>query len=307
MRVVDMMSSEGRVFFKSEWGQIGDEWPCVSFTRPSVGDKLRRDFRPGRDILIYVGTSGHETEPEHRSALISATVPQPNQVLETRKIVPPAEWEKSLSRFGDRWPFALAVTRAADLEGPPYPSAYAVAPQAYASLGGSNRGTIAEVVRSERDAVMRLPIKEFQLRLAPEVQAYVGLAKSTSPSVPLSVKQEATRMAELIIGRVLASGEPVTGRAPLRTAPALAELFPMLVSKWSEQGGRCRLCQGPMSLLATNPLLQGSADRINSGDPSYKPENVQITHLACNWAKNKYDFTAFQEWLGVIRDTGAQS
>ena len=74
MRVADMMKPGGRVFLKSEWGQISDEWPCVSFTKRSVGDQLRREFVAGRDVLIYVGTTDPETTrlAEHRSRLISA-------------------------------------------------------------------------------------------------------------------------------------------------------------------------------------------------------------------------------------------
>lgn len=67
MKIHDMMQDQGRVFLKSEWGQIGDEWPCVSFTKKTVGDRLRAEFRPGRDILIYVGTTNAEftEEPDH--------------------------------------------------------------------------------------------------------------------------------------------------------------------------------------------------------------------------------------------------
>lgn len=90
MQISEMMASEGRVFLKSEWAPINDYWPCVSFTKRSVGDRLRRDFVPGRDVLIYVGTTNPEltAQPEHRSRLLSAVVIEPNQILETRKIVP---------------------------------------------------------------------------------------------------------------------------------------------------------------------------------------------------------------------------
>ena len=61
MRVSDMMKPDGRVFLKSEWGQISDDWPCVSFTKQFVGDRLWRDFVPGRDVIIYVGTTNPAT------------------------------------------------------------------------------------------------------------------------------------------------------------------------------------------------------------------------------------------------------
>ena len=79
MQVAEMMKPNGRVFLKSEWGQISSDWPCVSFTKRSVGERLRRDFLAGRDVLIYVGTTDPEmTElPEHRSRLISAVAIEP--------------------------------------------------------------------------------------------------------------------------------------------------------------------------------------------------------------------------------------
>ncbi len=48
-------------------------------------------------------------------------------------------------------------------------------------------------------------------------------------------------------------------------------------------------------------MLQASADRIDSGNPFYSEENAQITHLACNLAKNQYGTDQFLEWLDVVR------
>jgi hypothetical protein len=31
---------------------------------------------------------------------------------------------------------------------------------------------------------------------------------------------------------------------------------------------------------------------------------MQITHLACNLAKNKYGIAAFLDWLAIVRDVG---
>ena len=151
MRVSDTMKHDGRVFLKSEWGQISDEWPCLSFTKRSVGDRLRREFVAERDVLIYVGTTNSEMTrlPEHRSRLISAVVIEPNQVLETRKIVPPEVWEKSKAQWGDRWPHSMAVTEANNISGPPFPAAHDIIPNAYRSFEEFvNRGNIVEALRS---------------------------------------------------------------------------------------------------------------------------------------------------------------
>jgi hypothetical protein len=153
MQVADMMKLNGRVFLKSEWGQISSDWPCVSFTKRSVGERLRRDFLAGRDILIYVGTTDPKmTElPEHRSRLISAVAIEPNHILATRKTIPPDVWARSLAKWGDRWPHAMAVLDAANLIGPPYPNAREVVPKAYRSFAEySNRGGIVGAVGDER-------------------------------------------------------------------------------------------------------------------------------------------------------------
>jgi hypothetical protein len=105
--VADLMEPVGRVFLKSEFGPIGDRWPCFSFTRKLVGDRLRAEYRPGRDIVIYVGTTDPKmTEnPDHRSRLISAVSVRPNQILDTHKIVPETQWQATVAQFGeDRWP-----------------------------------------------------------------------------------------------------------------------------------------------------------------------------------------------------------
>ena len=61
------------------------------------------------------------------------------------------------------------------------------------------------------------------------------------------------------------------------------------------------LCCGPLA-ATTNKMLQPSADRIDSKNVVYDDANMQITHLACNWAKNKYGLDAFSDWLSIVRD-----
>ncbi len=304
MRVSDMMKPDGRVFLKSEWGQISDEWPCVSFTKRSVGDRLRREFVPGRDVLIYVGTTSTEMTrlPEHRSRLISAVTIEPRQILETRKIVPPEVWANSNAQWGDRWPHSMAVLAAANMVGPPYPSAHDTIPVAYRSFAEiANRGSVVEATEAEREAVMALEIEPISLNLLEDVAAYLKLRSSVSGEVQPSIKQEAFRMAMLIIERVKRGGEVGVKVNPLRTAPNLSDLNALLVRKWVEQGGRCALCGGVLVVGATNKMLQPSADRTDSTNGAYDDANVAITHLACNLAKNKFGLDEFEDWLSVLR------
>jgi len=45
----------------------------------------------------------------------------------------------------------------------------------------------------------------------------------------------------------------------------------------------------------TKKLLQVSPDRKDSKNPSYSDDNLQITHLACNLAKNDGSTEDFKE------------
>ncbi|WP_170285049.1 hypothetical protein, partial [Microvirga aerophila] len=270
----------------------------------SVGDRLRREFAPGRDILIYVGTTNAEmTElPEHRSRLISAVAIEPKQILETRKIVPPEVWANSYAAWGDRWPHSMAVLDAADMVGPPYPHAREVTPVAYRSFSDvANRGSIVEALGDERSAVMALPVRRITLNLREDVRAYLKLRASFDPNVEKAVRQEAFRMAERVTDRVKRGGEVGVKINPLRAAPNLSDLVALFLQKWKEQVGLCALCSSKMVAGGTNKMLQPSADRIDSTNGAYDNGNVWITHLACNLAKNAHGLPDFEDWIAVIR------
>jgi hypothetical protein len=49
-------------------------------------------------------------------------------------------------------------------------------------------------------------------------------------------------------------------------------------------------------------MLSPSPDRIDSDNGAYTEDNVQITHLACNLAKNRYGAAEFRGWLDIVRD-----
>ena len=51
MLLRDVLAPDGRIFLKSEWGAISDEWPAVSFSKKNVGERLRREFNPERDVF----------------------------------------------------------------------------------------------------------------------------------------------------------------------------------------------------------------------------------------------------------------
>ncbi len=303
MIVRDMMQLDGRIFLKSVFGQIGDNWPCVSFSRRSVGDRLRQEFVPGRDVMIYVGTQNKELtyDPDHRGRLIAAVVIEPSQILETRKIVSASAWAYS----EERWPHSMAVLNAATLSGPPFIHAHDIIPEGYRQFANvENRGGVVLAEGNERTLVMGLEAHPLEIHLSPYVQAYVGLRASYSSEIPKEIKEQASRMAALIIDRVKRSGEPKAVINPLRTAPNFSDLYSLLVQKWqTEQRGLCALCGGLLVAGSTNTMLQPSADRIDSSNGAYDVFNVQVTHLACNLAKNQYGLDHFEEWLVALRGT----
>jgi hypothetical protein len=65
----------------------------------------------------------------------------------------------------------------------------------------------------------------------------------------------------------------------------------------------CRLCGGRLDLSEPpNRLAQPSPDRIDSSLKVYDETNLQIAHLACNWAKKECPNTEalafFRSWCG---------
>ena len=229
---------------------------------------------------------------------------EPTQILETRKIVPESQWVETVAEFGeDAWPYSMAVLDAAVMIGPPFPEARVVTPATYASFAAfQNRGNVIEAVGGEREAVMALPVRRIELHLTEPVQRYMRLMDSLSKTVERTIKQEAARLAALIEARVKSGGEYTIRQNPTRTAPNQSDLVALFIRKWTvDQKGKCALCGGPLTQTA-HKMLKVSADRIDSGNIAYDDANTQLTHLACNLAKNQWGVDAFEDWLAIVRD-----
>lgn len=308
LRVADLMAADGKVFLKSEWGPIGDHWPCLSFTKQAIGNRLRREFLPGRDVLIYVGTGDPERteDPAHRRRLLSAIVMDPSQVIDTSKIVPPWQWAKTVAKYGpNAWPFSMPVTKAALFNDDPLPLAWEVAPAAYEGLGsGLGRGGVSEAVGDERRAIMELPIHLIELTLSTDVRAHLERVSLIRSADNRNLNREISRVALLIEERVRRGGELASRTNPLRSAPNLSDLISSINTRWREQAGCCAICGGPISVDGVNPLLKMSGDRIDSDSPSYGAENLQLTHFACNVAKNNSSMADTLAWIEVVREAG---
>jgi hypothetical protein len=104
----------------------------------------------------------------------------------------------------------------------------------------------------------------------------------------------------LLIQARLGGPRSVRREVPARTLPAGTNLIEVLHTKWIDQGERCALCNQLVRLDTEKKLLQCLPDRKDSKNPSYGDENLQITHLACNLAKNDGSTEDFEEWLDLI-------
>jgi hypothetical protein len=93
---------------------------------------------------------------------------------------------------------------------------------------------------------------------------------------------------------------------PPRSLPPNTNLVFLLYDKLEEQNFLCALCGKSMRLDTIKRLLQVSPDRIDSSNPSYGADNLQITHLACNLAKNDGTTQDFEDWLQFVNGDEAE-
>jgi hypothetical protein len=298
MTLNDVVAPDGRIFLKSEWGPIGARWPALSFSKRSVGDRLRRDFNPDRDVLLYVGTGNAETtgDPQHQKRLLSAVQAEPNTERDTQLLIPHESWVEAQRDYRGRWERSLIVLRAWEIVG--FPRASSVIPSSYSLLGKiQNRGNVVEMLESERQAVLALEIMPVELHLRDAASSFDSNRRIMSADPELS--REIGRMVAVILDRERKGGTESTRVNPVRLVES--DLHITLHKKWHEQGGLCALCGGNLVLSAVNKLLKSSLDRINSALPTYDSKNVQITHLGCNLAKNDVSMAEFADWLTIVR------
>ena len=298
MLLKDVVATDGRIFVKSEWGPISDHWPALSFSKRSVGDRLRRDFNPDRDAIIYVGTGNPKStgDPKHRRRLLSAIKAEPNTIHETRMLVPAASWADAQRDYRGRWEHSLTIRYGWDIVD--FPLAPSVIPNSYRLLGKlENLGNVVEILGSERDALLQLEIIPVELQLQDVATSFDDTRGFLSLD-PL-IRKEIGRIASILIDRAKRSGLESVRINPARLVDSDIQI--LLGKKWREQKGCCSLCGGGLVIGGNNKLLQASADRIDSQMPSYDATNVQITHLGCNLAKNDVPMAEFSEWLAVVR------
>jgi hypothetical protein len=302
MHLKDIVTESGKLFLKSEWGPASADWPAVSFSKQSVGRRMRGMYDPTRDFVLYVGTTKSMNTPDaaHRSRLLSLVAMDLRAEYRTRDLIPKESWALSQAQHGNRWMYAFAITSAWTIEG--FPHAHDFVPRTYEQLGTpANFGNFVQLNPDERRGINDLMLAPVSLK-----KQSAGLkaeARARLLDAPRELKQEVYRWASLIDQRAVASNTVSMRWNPVRAAHPRTETMEMLFQKWEEQKGHCGLCQRPIPMPAAKGLLQPSPDRIDSTRGDYRQENVHIAHLGCNYAKNKYSVDDFEDWLQLVSNS----
>jgi hypothetical protein len=297
MKLSEITSADSKLFAKSEFGPASDRWPALSFSSHKVATDFANEYRRGRDFVIYFGTGDPDkTElPEHRRNLLSVLSVEPRAPISTRDLVPSEVWEDTIRRWGRRWEWSLPIAATYDVVG--FPSAHDKVPETYRSLGKlQNLGRCVEVTGAEYQNLLGLDINEVILHLSRRAQEVLNL--NTDDRV---LRQEITRLTELIRHDISVAGIPRLGLNPLRAGPNYSDLFVMLMQRWNEQDGLCALCDRPIPLRTPNKLFQLSRDRTASANKAYDWNNTRLTHLACNLGKSDASLDDWREYLALIR------
>jgi hypothetical protein len=211
-------------------------------------------------------------------------------------LVPAASWAEAQRDYRGRWEHSLTIRYAWDIVD--FPVAPTVIPNSYRLLGKlENLGNVVEVVGPERDALLQLEIVPVELQLQDAATSFDD--KRSVLSLDPSIRRETGRITTILIERAKRGGTESVRINPARLVDSDIQI--LLAKNWQEQKGCCPLCGAALVIGGSNKLLQASADRIDSGLPSYDSKNVHITHLGCNLAKNDVSMMEFAEWLAVVR------
>lgn len=295
----DIISEEARVYIKPEWGVLTEKWPAISFTHEATCRELRQNFRMTRDLMISVGTKNIEVEPHLRSKLLSASRFAANEIHETRKLVPPDVWTAAAEKYPERWEYGFAVTELWDFA-PPV-NVYDVLPEAYRKFA-VHRGKPILLSREETQNVLPLGLAVRSIPVPAGAEVSASISRQLFGEAPLGLKQEIARAIRNIVLKSGRGGEEITRVMPDYICPSEQDLTVMAHQALKAQKGLCALCGQPVPQnKPANDLFKLSLDRIDSVNKAYSQDNIQITHYACNLAKNAYTNAQYQEWLSLIK------
>jgi hypothetical protein len=222
------------------------------------------------------------------------------RVMPTQDIIGAEQYRRWVEERGraEAWPWGLPVKRAWRI--PSRPIADEVLPGlrrdrfTYHHPEQMTTRLSAEEIALISDLQVE-PI-DFEVPIADE-SGLAAHARSTD-----RVRRWAKRLADAVAQRCRG---PRAGYVVLRPGFERNETdLELLITKLLLDQGECRrLCGGRLDLSEPpNRLAQPSPDRIDSSLKVYDETNLQIAHLACNWAKNECPNTEalafFRSWCG---------
>jgi hypothetical protein len=294
MKLAEIASPDTRLFAKSEFGPASDQWPALSFSSRKIASDFAAIYRQDRDFVVYVGTGDPEKteKPEHRQRLLSVLTVEPRAPISTRELVPAETWKSTIRRWGNRREWSLPITTTYDVAG--FPLAREKIPLTYRSLGNlPSLGRCVPVQQTEYQTIFDLGLNPVALDLGERAQVAMRHNKE--------LREELTRLVELIKQDVARATAARTGVYPVRNLPNDSDIFTMLLERWKQQEGICTLCDRPIPLKPPNKLFQMSRDRTVSANKTYAWENTRLTHLACNLGKSDATLAEWQDYLTLIR------
>lgn len=215
MRLKEFVTEGARFFLKSEYGPLSPEWPVVAFSQTSFESQIRREYRTGRDFVVYLGTKGEENPlATDRGALLSVAEIDLTRTFETYAHISPDARKWAEKHYPGQWMRCFRVTKGFDL--PARPVA--------ADLFSQTDLRMWHVPFREIEQQDRLRLLELDAIALEDLDILKRSGRELDQSDLLrpehrALSQEAIRLAELIINRVDASGEMQQRRAPIRSAP----------------------------------------------------------------------------------------
>lgn len=294
MILADIAMSDARFFLKSEYGPLSVDWPVVAFSHASFETQIRREYRTGRDFVVYLGTSGDETPERDRGCLLSVAEIDTTRIFNTYDYLSESARQWAEKEYPGRWLRSFRVVRGFDLP---------TRPKAAQLLAQTDRQMwhvpFREVKGQDRLALLEVEVAPLEnLDILHRIGRPLDHTDLLRPE-NRTLSQEAIRLADLVFNRVNLSGQLVQHRAPERSAPTDLQL--QILNLLMRNPLICSLCGGQMQVPATNKLLKISGDRKDSGLGDYGPNNYQLVHFACNLAKNNASDSEFAEWLEMVR------
>lgn len=284
MMLREIVGADSRLFARVEAAPAGPAWPALSFSSRASLDDLLCKFKPQRDLVLMIGADDplRVFRRQDRGRLLSVVQIAPSPAVATRDLVPAVAIDRERLRHGARWDVSLPLRRAwSFVRRPVLRDAY---PEIFDLLiEPHKRGCVATVPALD---VTRLLCEPVRWRSFDQD----SVARIDYAAYDMDLSRALRRASE----RARKSGRFFVLRAASRRALKASDGVIELRRILARQRGQCALCGGTIEPGSANPLLQVSIDRIDNGNGAYERDNIQLTHLACNRARNS---SSIAEWL----------